>query len=227
MSHFILSTTIANDDEWNSLFVLDWRCFQQIPEIAALTPSGLDYAARSANIQALKASSFSGPTERIYAVLKDPATSEFVAYVTARVYRGAHGIIDGPFGKEPSPLQLPQIADPEDRNFYEWYWNKERHERRSLEVLQAPHVYVQGLGTDPKWRRQGAGIRLMNWILDFVAREGLPRCALSASPETVESGFYSHLGFNACHKLQMRYESGRTGTEVVIMVKKLKAESRG
>ncbi len=67
---FILSTTIEEED-WDQLFVLRWRCFKDSPPVAAFSPGGLDPSTRQANILGLKIGVFGGPVERAYAKLTE------------------------------------------------------------------------------------------------------------------------------------------------------------
>ena len=224
MSHLELSTTIS-DDDFNLLFALNWKCFSNDSVIAAFFPGGLDSACRSFNVQDFKHGIFGNPappTKRAYAVLKDLDTNSFVAFVSAKIYRGSKGIIDGDMAEEPPPIQLPRIKDKEERIFYEWYWNENQRLMRHAEIMQAPHVYVQLLGTDPEWRRKGAASRLMRWVLGLAKQEGLGRCVLLTSPGTLESRFYETLGFQVAERRRMVYGNGREGPPVVIMSKEMK-----
>lgn len=62
MARFILSTTIDEKD-WDELFVINWECFKNSPEIAVLSPGGLDLAHRATNTEGFRRGVFGGPVE--------------------------------------------------------------------------------------------------------------------------------------------------------------------
>ena len=215
-----ISTTIE-DKDWDPLFVVDWKCFRDCPEIVALSPGGLNPDHRDANIEGFKRSVFGGPAERAYAKIFEVHSGDITSFISCRVYRGPKGIIDGDFAKTPPPIQLPQIKDREDRSFYEWYWNSCRETLRSFKELQQPHVFIQALGTDPAWQRHGAATMLMKWILDLIAEEKLGRCALQATPKAISMGFYEKFGFHVIDRREFVDEGrfpGKRGSPVVTMV---------
>ena len=223
MQQFILRNQIT-EKEWEPLFVIDWKCFKDSPEVAALSPGGLDPACLAANVEGFKRSVFGGPTERAFATISDTRSGDVVSFISCRVYRGPMGIIDGDFAKPPPPIRLPQIKDSEDRAFWEWYWTSNRTMLRAFKKMQAPHAFIQALGTDPAWQRHGAATMLMQWILDFVAKENIGRCALQASPSAISTGFYEKFGFRVIDRREFVDDDrfpGKRGTPFVTMVRDL------
>lgn len=219
MASFILGSDISEAD-WDQLFVVDMHAFQNHPEVLAFSPGGLD-SHRERNVIAFKRSVFGGPTERLYAKLTDAGSNQIVSFISARVYRGPTGVIDGDFAREPAPLELPQIEDTEDRKFYEWYWNTRRAALRHSKELQVPHVFIQALGTEPEWQGKGAATMLIKWAFDFVAKENLGRCVLEASAMAMGMRFYEKFGFRVVETSQFVGEGfqGRKSTPVALMVK--------
>jgi GNAT superfamily N-acetyltransferase len=218
MRQFILSRDIE-DDDWDPLFVIDYKCFKDSPEMAAFFPGGLGPTHRAANIKGLKIGVFGGPTERVYAKLSDSHSGVITSFISSQVWRGPLGPFDS---GRPPPMQLPRIENKEDRAFFEWFWNSNLDTMYSLKELQAPIVYIQVLATDPEWQRRGAATILMNWILDFTAKEKIGRCVLHASPMTVDMGFYEKFGFSVIDKRTFvdkdRFPD-RAGIPAVAMIK--------
>jgi ribosomal protein S18 acetylase RimI-like enzyme len=220
---FVLSSTFE-DKDWDELFVVSSKCFESTPEIAVLSPGGLDPAHRAANIEGFKRGVFGGPAERAYAKISEVQSDKATSYITTCVYRGPKGVIDGPFAEAPPPVQLPFIQDKEDRVFYEWYWGRLRDVTRSSAELHVPHVHIQSLATDPEWQHQGAAKMLIEWVLSFAAKEKIGRCSLIAGPETSPTGFYEKFGFRAVSRHTFEDEDrfpGRVGTPVVVLIKDL------
>lgn len=141
MPSFTLSTDIS-DTDWDPLFVVDIHAFQNHPEVLALSPGGLA-SHRDENLFAFKRAVFGGPTERIYAKITETSSKEITSFISARVYRGPKGIIDGDFAAELPPIQLPRIEDIEERQFYESYWNTRRTALRDDKAMQMPHVFIR------------------------------------------------------------------------------------
>ena len=217
-SQFVLHNDIK-DEEWESLIVMSWKSFEFQPEIAIVTPGGLDPAHRTANVSLFKEGMSGGPIERVNAIIKYEVSGDIVSYMACRVYRGSLGFIDG---DAPPSYRLPQVEDDKDREFYEWFLNSNRAIMRELKELQVPLLYIQRLGTDPAWQRQGAATILLNWAFEFVVNAGLGRCALMASPFAVKTGIYQKFGFRVIHDHTYVDEElfpGKQGVTVVIMVK--------
>lgn len=223
MPSFALSTDIS-DEDWDPLFVIDMHAFQNSPEIMALSPGGLAASHRASNVSAFKRSVFGGPVERVYAKVTENDSGQITSFISARVYRGPKGNIDGDLAQDPPPITLPFIEDLKDRKFFEWYWNLNRSAFRSCQEMHTPHVYVQALATDPTWQQHGAASMLMKWVLDITAKEKLGKCILQASPLATGMGFYEKFGFRVIQKLEFVDEDkfpGRKGTTGLIMVNDL------
>ncbi len=60
-------------------------------------------------------------------------------------------------------------------------------------VAPFPHWYLEGLGVDPEYQRQGVASRLLKPMLDRIEKEGLP-CYLETQAER-NVALYEHLGF--------------------------------
>ena len=221
MQQFMISQKFEEGD-WDPLFVIDWNCFKSVPEFAVLSPGGLDLDHRAANVRRFKEGVFGGRVERLCA--KVLSGEEIISYVSCRVYRGPSGIIDGDLAQPPPPIELPQIEDPGDREYYEWYWNRSAQVKRELRELQTPNIYIQSLCTDPAWQRHGAATMLLKWVFDYAEKERLYRLTLQASHFAVEIGFYEKFGFRVCNKhtfLDKDRFPDREGITVVTMVKDL------
>ena len=218
MPSFFLSPHLS-DADWDPLFVVDIHAFQNNPEVLALSPGGLSPAHRERNVAGFQHSVFGGPIERAYAKITEATSQEITSFISARVYRGAQGVVDGDLRAEPAPIKLPQIEDAEERRFYEAYWNSNLAVLRSSKEMQVPHVFIQALGTDPAWQGKGAATILVNWLLAFTAEQKLGRCVLQASPTAMGLGFYEKFGFRAVKTTRFVDERGRESTPVVMMVK--------
>lgn len=207
---FILSTTIEEKD-YEQLFLLEWNCFDNFPEHAALFAGGLDPAQREANIKALKLGVFTG-SNRVYAKLRDTKSGKIVAFASGRVHRGPRGILDTPAAPN---MKLPRVEDPEDRAFFEFYWASVRDQMRETKEFQVPHVNLQVICVDPAWRRHGAGTILINWYQDCARNESIGRCALLGSLYATDVGFYKKLGFSQTGIIEVEDKDrfpGRAGT---------------
>lgn len=220
-AHLVVST-IIDDKDWDTLFGINWRCFGSTPEIAALSPEGLEPAKRAANVEGFKRGVFGGPIERAYAKISESQSDQIVSYISSRVYRGPKGIIDDPCAEEPPKIQLPFIRDVHDRAFCEWYWNSLRDMMHGLDELQVPHIYIQSLATDPGLQHQGAASMLMEWAISFATEAKIGRCALHASQMAGSIGFFEKFGFRVVSKhtfIDEKRFPGREGTPLVTMVK--------
>ena len=223
MQHFILRNQIMQK-ELEPLFVIDWKCFKDSPEVVALFSGGLDPARRVANVGEFRRSVFGGPTERAFATISDTQNGDVISFISCRVYRGPMGIIDGDFAKPPPPISLPQIQDREDRAFWQWYWTSNRTLLRSFTKMQAPHIFIQGSATDPAWQRHGAATMLMQYIFDVTVKAKIGRCALQASLLAMSFGFYEKFGFHVIDRREFTDEArfpGKRGTPFITMVKNL------
>jgi GNAT superfamily N-acetyltransferase len=217
MAELELNTNIREED-YEPLFLIDYKCFYNFPEIArALFPGGLDPAQSEANVESMKIGVFGGP-DRAYAKITANNGSEIAAFISCRIYRGPRGLLDDT--SDPTKTTLPRVEDSEDRAFYEWYWNTVREKLRDMKEFQVPHISIQAIATDPKWQRQGAGAMMMNWYIDLARKEGIGRCALYAGPFAAEIGFYEKFGFQRGAAMTFTNEDrfpGRVGTPEVVM----------
>ena len=119
MPSFVLSKDIT-DADWDPIFAISIKAFQDNPEVLALS-GGLSPANRAENVAAFKRDVFEGSVERVYAKITEVESGQIISFISARVYRGPKGAIDGDLAKEPPPIEFPGIEDLEDRKFYEWY----------------------------------------------------------------------------------------------------------
>jgi GNAT superfamily N-acetyltransferase len=64
-----------------------------------------------------------------------------------------------------------------------------------------PHWYLEGLGTDPPWQRQGVGSALMTPVLQRCDREGVP--AYLETQKDVNVAYYRHHGFDVVKEIDI------------------------
>jgi GNAT superfamily N-acetyltransferase len=64
-----------------------------------------------------------------------------------------------------------------------------------------PHWYLEGLGTDPSWQRQGVGAALMAPILDRCDREGMP--AYLETQKEANVAYYRHHRFDVVKEIDL------------------------
>jgi len=221
MTNFELTTDIKEED-YEPLFIIDWHCFYDFPEIAAFFPGGLDPTQREANVKSVKVGVFGYASVQpgVYAKVLDSTSNEIAAFISCRIYAGPRGILDGPF--KPGKTKLPRIEDPEDRKFYEWYWTTIEEKLHAIKEFQVPHLHLHVIGTDPKWQRRGVGAMMMAWYVEYARKAGIGRCALYAGPFAAEIGFYEKFGFQRGETITMVDEDqfpGRKGTPGVVMFK--------
>lgn len=219
MAELELSTDIREED-YEPLFLIDYKCFYDFPEIAgAFFPGGLDPAQREANVESMKRGVFEGPN-RAYAKITSLSSNgaDIVAFISCRIHRRPRGILDDT--TDTAKTTLPRVENLEDRAFYEWYWDTVQEKLRDMKEFQVPHISIQGIATDPKWQRHGAGAMMMNWYIDLARREGIGRCAIYAGPFAAEIGFYEKFGFQRGATMTFTDEDrfpGRVGTPEVVM----------
>lgn len=132
---FLLSTVIE-DEDWDPIFVFQWHCFKDSPQIVAFSSGGLDLAERDANIRGLKIGVFGGPVERVYAKLSEAQSGDITSFISCRVWRGPLGIIDGEHATPPPPQKLPHLKDEKEREFWEWYWTSAAMKMREIKEMQ-------------------------------------------------------------------------------------------
>lgn len=218
MEELNLSTQIVERD-YETIFILNWKCSKDTPEIAAFFSGGLELASREDNLNSLKFGVFGGPIER--ACAKISIHNDIISYISCRVYRGSQGILST---NQSPPMKLPRVKNPKDRAFFEWYWSTYEEKVRETKDFQMPMVWVQTLCTDPVWQCHGAATMLMMWCMDFAKKEGLHRCVLCASPFAAEIGFYEKFGFRKTGLIELVNKTifpTRMGTSEVVMVKDL------
>jgi len=218
MGELTLSTQIEEQD-YEPMFIFNWKCNKDIPEIAAFFPGGLELASREANVNGFKFGIFSGPIER--ACAKISLGGNIISFISCQVYRGSQGVLST---EPPSPAKFPQIQDPDDRAYFEWYWSTSAMKMREMKEFQVPIIYVHVICTDPAWQRHGAATMLMNWYMEFAKKEGIQRCILNASQLATEIGFYERYGFHKTGVIEIVDEKrfpGRARTSAVVMVKDL------
>ena len=220
MQKFLLSSEFREED-WEPLFIMDWKCYKDLPKIACFFPGGLDSAYRESNVRGFKEGVFGGPAERLCAYLRDKKSGEIMAYISCRVYRGPLGLVDGQFAPTPAPTKLPMIEDDKDREYWEWFWTEMRLSKRTVEELHVLVIEMQSLCTDPKWQRQGAAPMLLEWLFAFARKEGL-RVALQPGAFAINIGFYEKYRFRVVHRQtftdQERFP-GREAIEVPTMIR--------
>jgi len=220
MPEFVLSTDI-HDDDWDALFAICWKAFKDAPEIRIMYPGGLDPTYRARNVAMFKAGASRGAVEGYLAKITETESGKITSYITGRIYDGPLGVIDGDLAKPQPPVKLPFIDDRSDREWYEWYWGQGRSIMRGIKELQAPHVYIQGLCTDPAWQRHGAATLLMNWATGELARsKKIGRCVLTASPSALKARFYENFGFQVIYTHDFADEErfpGRVGAPMIVM----------
>ena len=131
---FSVSTKIEEDD-FDPLFVIQFKAFFNEPALRALYPGGLDASARSQNVARFKASL--GWTKPNVAVAKvvDDDTGQICAFATMPTYD------HNPFAaSEDSDIHFPQV-DEKIRKSVEWMFNTKNNRRRDFEALQVPGPY--------------------------------------------------------------------------------------
>ncbi|KAL9105693.1 MAG: hypothetical protein Q9227_009177 [Pyrenula ochraceoflavens] len=136
----------------------------------------------------------------ITTVIREPKDDTPIAFISCRVYRGKLGNIDGEFAKPPPTTKLPDIQDPDNREYWEWFWTEARNQTRDMEELHQPVIIVQALGTHPDWRRMGAATMLLEWICGVAAQSDL-RLAVQPGEFAAQIGFYEKFGFKLCREL--------------------------
>ena len=130
----MVSEDIA-DEDFGSLFAIQYKAFSNQPAIRALYPGGLEDHARSMNVtRFIKALGWKESNVAVAKVV-DGETGEICAFATMRVYD------ENPFSEaEESDVRLPQI-DGAFRSAVEWVFNAKNNRRREFEALQVPGPY--------------------------------------------------------------------------------------
>ncbi|MCJ1458963.1 hypothetical protein MMC28_009340 [Mycoblastus sanguinarius] len=213
---FSLSEEIL-EENFDQLFVIQYKAISKDPVLKALFPGGLDPSARSQNIAGFKASL--GWTRPHVAAAKvvDDVTGQICAFATMPMYD------DNPFsGSKDSDIHLPQV-DEKIRPFMEWLFNTKNSRRRDFKDLQVPgsYCYIQALATDPARQREGAATLLLKWAVDLVDKKG-SRAMLEASDIAVKYGLYGKYGFrnvDAYYYVDNEHFPDMEGVHLVTMVR--------
>ncbi|CAF9908313.1 MAG: hypothetical protein ALECFALPRED_004377 [Alectoria fallacina] len=213
---FIVSQDIA-DEDFDSLFAIQYKAFSNQPAIKACYPGGLDEPARSENVA--RFINILGWKRSNVAAAKvvDDETGEICAFATMRVCE------ENPFLCAPdSDIHFPQV-DKEIRSAVEWTFNTKNDRRRSFEALQVPGPYchLQALGTDPARQRQGAATLLVKWAVRISDEKG-SRAMVEASKDATKYGLYSKQGFrpiDTCNYVDEEKFPGFAGMYIVTMVR--------
>lgn len=130
----IVSEEIA-DEDFDSLFAIQYKAFSDQPALKACYPGGLSEPARSKNVA--RFIQLLGWRESNVAAAKvvDDETGEICAFATLRVCG------ENPFsGAGHSNVHLPHL-DGEIRSAVEWTFNTKNSRRRGFEALQVPGPY--------------------------------------------------------------------------------------
>ena len=130
----MVSEDIA-DEDFNSLFAIQYKAFSNQPAIRACYPGGLEDHARSTNVaRFIKALGWKESNVAAAKVV-DCETREICAFATMRIYDG------NPFSDaDDSDVRLPQV-DEVLRSAVEWCFNAKNDRRREFEALQVPGSY--------------------------------------------------------------------------------------
>ena len=130
----IVSEDIA-DEDFDSLFAIQYKAFSNQPVLKACYPGGLSEPARSENVA--RFIKLLGWRESNVAAAKvvDDGTGEICAFATMRVCD------NNPFSDaRNSNILLPQVEE-EFRSAVEWAFNTKNNRRRGFEALQVPGSY--------------------------------------------------------------------------------------
>ena len=123
------------DEDFDSLFAIQWKAFAKQPAIVSFFPGGLDEPARSENVaRFVQILGFKEPNV-VAAKVIDEESGEICAFATMRLYE------ENPFisGKD-SDLIYPQ-ADEKLKEAIQWTYRSKAGRRRYFEALQMPGSY--------------------------------------------------------------------------------------
>lgn len=205
----VLSTNIEEND-WAPLFAIMYKSFEDEPSLKALYPNGTNPTYRSEYAHRFKNEFLSNTkgtttTEKFIAKVTNKGSGEIISFVSGSIYDGPLGLLNSDNSKPLPPIKLPMIAGHKEREFYEWCGTARRTALRTeVEDLWVPNVYIQPLCTDPRWQRRGAASILMNWVIDLARAKKINRCSLTASPSTIDSGFYEKWGFRVVYQKNLK-----------------------
>lgn len=131
---FIVSEDIA-DEDFDSLFAIQYKAFSNQPALKACSPGGLDNPGRSENVARFIDVLGWKESNVVAAKVVDDETGEICAFATMRVCDG------NPFaGAKDSDIHCPQV-DEGMRSAVEWTLNTKNDRRRCFEALQLPGSY--------------------------------------------------------------------------------------
>lgn len=185
----MVSEDIA-DEDFDSLFAIQYKAFSNQPVLTACYPGGLDDPARSKNVaRFIKVLGWKDSSVAA-AKVTDDETGEICAFATMRFYD------ENPFsGGKDSNVHFPQV-DEGIRSAVEWTFNTKNDRRRGFEALQVPgsYCYLQALATDPARQREGAATLLVKWAVRICDEKG-SRTMVEASKDAAKYGLYSKQGF--------------------------------
>ena len=129
---FTVSEHISEQD-FNPLFIINYKAFSDEPALLALFPGGLDPTVRAQNVAGFKAGLGFGEAGVMAAKVTDTQTGQLVAFATLRIFdRNPF------FPAEDGDVHLP-FAD--HREWVEWVFNTKSDRRRGMRELQVPGPY--------------------------------------------------------------------------------------
>ena len=123
------------DEDYDSLFAIQYKAFSNEPVIKACYPGGLEDEARSKNVaRFIKALGWKESSVAAAKVV-DVETGDICAFATMRLYD------ENPFfGAKDSDFRFPEV-DEALRSAVEWFFNTKNDRRRKFEALQVPGSY--------------------------------------------------------------------------------------
>ena len=123
------------DEDYDSLFAIQYKAFSNQPAIKACYPGGLEARARSKNVaRFIRALGWKESSVAAAKVVNDE-TGDICAFATMRVYD------ENPFsGAKDSDIRLPE-ADEALRSAVEWFFNTKNDRRRKFEDLHVAGSY--------------------------------------------------------------------------------------
>ena len=130
----VLSEDVV-DEDFDSLFAIQWKAFAKQPTIKAFFPGGLAESTRSANVaRFVKVLGLNGPNAATAKVI-DEDSGEICAFATLRLY-DKNPFVDG---KE-TDIDFPP-GDEKIKLAVQWAYRFKASRRRGLEALQVPGSY--------------------------------------------------------------------------------------
>lgn len=123
------------DEDYDSLFVIQYKAFSSDSALRALYPGGLDSASRASNISGFIAGLGWKESNVTAAKVVDTNNGEICAFATMRVYD------ENPFlNAAEGAIRFPHV-DNSMRDAVEWTFNTKDDRRTKFEALQAPGRY--------------------------------------------------------------------------------------